>query len=178
MTVGGKAALDWRNQIRVLAAHQGRGQLDELLSIQVSAQADGRFELAGLTPGRYRIQAAMDDIWLSPSVELTVETDARPPGQVALDIGRPGVPSVIRCVDGSGKPQVGVEASLLRPAGPLSERLWPKTFVADGAGVINLPPLEAGRHNLRIKGKQNDDVLSIVPLSGLDRCLELQVVVD
>ena len=59
VTLGGRP-VDGRNaRIRVVAAHRGRGDvLDEALNIEATAQADGRFDLRGLTPGRYAVQAA------------------------------------------------------------------------------------------------------------------------
>jgi hypothetical protein len=155
VTVGGKSASLWNDRFRVLAAYEGRGSLDNLLSISVIADADGYFELAGLTPGRYRIQSAMDDLWLSPSRNLIVAaTDVKDAGShsLLLDVGLPGAPSVIRCVDNEGKSLAGdVRIYLHRPPGPLTDRLWPTTFVSDGAGIVNVPPLETGQHQFRVR---------------------------
>jgi len=73
-----------------MAAHQGGGFLDPYLSVSSSAGADGAFELAGLTPGDYQIQAAVDGIWLSPTVNFRIGGDTTRP--VALSIPLPGVP--------------------------------------------------------------------------------------
>src|SRR5262249_57392724 len=98
-----KGLRGWNNQFRVLAAYEGKGKLDEFLSLDVNAQADGSFELPGLTPGTYQIQAAMDGIWLSRSVRLTIGPAARPE-PLTLDIGEPGVTSVLKFVDAQGQP--------------------------------------------------------------------------
>ena len=66
--------------VHILAAHQGAGKLDGLLSVSTYADPDGRFGLHGLTPGKYIVQAAIDDIWLSQSVELTIKPGRRCPG--------------------------------------------------------------------------------------------------
>ncbi len=38
---------------RVVAACRRKGKLNPLLSVEATAQADGTFELRGLTPGTY-----------------------------------------------------------------------------------------------------------------------------
>jgi hypothetical protein len=154
VTVSGGSAADWSNQFTVLASYEGQGRLDDILSVVVSPERNGRFELAGLTPGRYRIQAAMDDIWLSTAVSVVVDADEVRSEPLILDMGRPGVPSVVRCVDPDSKPVVGCRVELLRPPGPLTEALWPIIFRSDGAGVVNLPPLEAGEHSFRVIGPE------------------------
>jgi hypothetical protein len=183
VTVGGKSTAEWDNQFRVLAAHEGRGALDELLSVQVSADKDGRFELAGLTRGRYRVQASMDDIWLSSSVPLTVDTDGVRAESLKLDIGRPGRPSIVRCTDRNGKPIVGMQVELDRPAGPLTKLLWPATFTSDGAGVVNLPPLEAGDHVLRVPSvrdptKRAEHRFTVDALKNPPRPIVFDLVID
>jgi hypothetical protein len=183
VTVGGKSAKDWNNQFHVLAAYEGRGGLGELLSILVSPDKDGSFELAGLTPGRYRIQASMDDIWLSPSVSLVVDADGLRSEPLLFDIGRPGVPSVVRCIDAAGKPVVGIKLELRRPSGPLTDRLWPAMFTSDGAGIVNLPPLEVGRHvlcvpSLRDPAKRSEQTITIDELEPDFQPLDLKLVID
>ncbi len=177
--IGGQSALAWRNEVRVLAEHRGCGPLDALMNVETSAEADGSFKLSGLTPGDYQIQAALDGIWLSGSVELKVNADGAQPAPIVLDIGEPGGRSLIQCVDAAGKPRVGIAARLDRPAGPLCDRLWPTTFVSDGAGLINLPPLETGRHVVHVQGatKAEELVIDSVKATG-HRPLEARVVVE
>jgi protocatechuate 3,4-dioxygenase beta subunit len=160
VTVGGKAVQGRKNQFRVLAAYEGKGKLDGLLS----AEADGGFELAGLTPGTYQVQAAMDGIWLSRAVRLTVKPGAAPPEALTLDIGEPGPASVLELVRRDGKPVPGGTATVVRPEGPLTDLLWPAEFTADGAGAIRIPPLEAGGHKVRVTGAAGEQMLEIPAL--------------
>jgi hypothetical protein len=179
VTVGGKGARGWDNQLHVLAAYEGKGKLDDLLSLRVSAEADGSFELAGLTPGTYRVQAAMDGIWLSPAVRLTVTADGVPREPLTLNIGEPGAAGVLKLVNRHGEPARGIEATVVRPDGPLAAELWPAHFTSDGAGVLNLPPLEAGTHRLHFKGFAKVHSLVIPPLSETrGRPTERRVVVE
>ena len=183
VTVGGKSTANWNNQFHVLAAYEGRGRLDELLSILISPDMEGSFELAGLTPGRYRVQASMDDIWLSSSVSLVVDADGVRSDPLTLDIGQPGVPSVVRCIDAAGEPVVGIKVELPRPTGPLTRLLWPPTFTSDGAGVINLPPLEVGRHilcvpSLHKPAKQSKHTITIQELTPEFEPSELKLFID
>ena len=138
-----------RGQIRVVAAYQGKGALGGVLSVQATAQADGSFELPGLTEGSYKAQAALDAIWLSPTLEVKVDrSDPRP---VKLAIGAPSGPVVVRLVGSNKQPLCGREVTLQRPAGPL-DALWPRVLLSDGAGEVYIPALEAGTHKLRVAG--------------------------
>jgi hypothetical protein len=133
--------------IRVLAAYRDRGFLNAALSVQATADAGGNFTLAGLTPGTYQLQAALDEIWLSPSV--TVRVADRDPAPVHLAIAAPGAPLVVHLEDRSDKPVIGGSIAVARPDGPLAEALWPRVWTADGAGIVFIPTLEAGPHTLR-----------------------------
>jgi hypothetical protein len=148
----------------VLAACDGKGKLNDLLSVDVSAEAYGNFELVGLTPGTYRVQAAMDGIWLSREVRLTVEPERVEREPLLLDIGEPGTASVVEVVRPDGKPIPGKSAKIIRPDGPLTDRLWPAEFISDGAGVVHIPPLEFGSHKVRIAGTAVDYRLVIPQL--------------
>ena len=164
VTIDGAPASDWAGNIRVLAAYEGphRERLDRMLDIQTTAQEDGSFELAGLTPGRYVIQAALDDIWLSPSV--TVDVSERPPGPLTLTIPTPGGPALVKVVGSDGKPLRGRAVTVDRPAGPLAALLWPAEFKTDGAGEARIPALEAGRHTVRVKGTDVSAEVVVTPL--------------
>jgi hypothetical protein len=131
---------------RVLAAYQGRGTLNALLSVETTASADGAFTLAGLTPGTYQVQAARDDLWLSPAQTLIVTGNPLPP--LTLDILPPGLPVVLHLVNSLGQAQPGRTVTLDRPAGPLTGLLWPKTAAADSQGDLRLDGLEAGPHTV------------------------------
>jgi hypothetical protein len=179
VTVGGKNIQGQMSQLTVLAAHEGKGRLDDLLSLEVNTEANGDFELAGLTPGAYRIQAAMDRIWLCQSVRLVFDVKFGKPESVQLDIGQPGAASVIEVVDKRGKPVHSVKATIARPQGPLTAKLWPASFKSDGAGLIHIPPLEASAHKFRL-GKTEKDLLLLVPqlLEPPAKPVTLRVVLD
>ncbi len=164
VTLGGKPLNARNNQFVVLAGYEGKGKLNGLLSVEVTPQADGSFELAGLTPGVYRVQAAMDGIWLSPSVRLVVGPDINP-NPLTLNIGEPGAAPSLELVDTRGKPAVGAVVTVNRPQGPLSDRLWPPRFTADGAGMLHLPPLEAGLHQIQLRGKAQRHKITVPQLS-------------
>ena len=119
--------------------------------------------MSGLTPGLYLVQAALDDIWLSPGVRIDVKDQAAERVQ-DLDIGAPGVATVVQCVDAGGKPVAGAKAKVQRPAGPLSEQLWNLEFVADAAGVMHIPPLEAGEHVLLFEGQAGEQRFTVAPI--------------
>jgi hypothetical protein len=148
VTLRGRVATATRaGTIRVLAAYRDRGFLNAALSVQATADAAGNFTLAGLTPGTYQLQAALDEIWLSPAV--TVRVADRDPAPVNLAIAALGAPLVVHLEDRSGKPVIGGPIAVDQPAGPLAEALWPGVWTADGAGIVFIPTLEAGLHTLR-----------------------------
>ena len=132
--------------VRLLAAYSGKGRLNGPLSVETLAQANGTFDLAGLTPGRYRVQAALDDLWFSETVELEV-TD-RPPAPLDLEIAAPGTPMVLKI----GRVKEAV--SISRPSGPLVEQLGGSEFVSDGAGRVYVPTVEAGEHMIAVGGRR------------------------
>jgi len=151
VTLGGRP-IDGRNaRVRVIAAHRGLGALDAALSLGASTRPDGRFDLRGLTPGQYRVQAARDGIWLSQSVEPRIEEGKAAP-DLALDIPEPGATVVVEIVDRQGRPVAGRNLTLDRPDGPLAS-LWPTAFRTDGNGKLTLRGLESGPQSLQIEGE-------------------------
>jgi hypothetical protein len=84
---------------------------------------------------------------------------------LTLDIGAPGPASVVRLVDARGTPVCRAVAAIARPEGPLAALLWPAEFTSDGAGVLHIPPLEAGTHKFRIRGAAEEELLVIPSLS-------------
>lgn len=144
VTVDGRDAQRYTGTIRVYAAYEGKGTLNGMLSVNSTAQADGTFELAGLTPGTYQVQAALDDIWLSDSQTLIVND--QPPRPLALNIGAPGQPVRVKVTDQRGAALGGKTVTIERPAGPLSTAFWPTVIQTDGAGTAWIPTLEAGTH--------------------------------
>ena len=155
----------------MVAMHEGRGKLNSGLSVTTTADAEGKYELAGLTAGKYTLQAALDDIWVSKPVALEVGEES--PGDVALAIGAPGTAVVIHVMDAAGKPVVGKELVIDRPAGPLGEALWPDVWTSDGAGTVTVPTLAAGKHMVRVKGAQEGKEIVVPAGTGKEVSVEL-----
>ena len=146
--------------IRVIAAYQGESFLALWLSVEAHADADGNFALKGLSPGKYQIQAALDEIWLSAPV--TVNVSDQNPEPVHLAIAAPGAALRIQLRGEDNKPVAGGAITIDRE-GPLSS-LWPQQWVSDGAGVIFVPTLESGKHTIRGKGLSKPEVIEVPPL--------------
>jgi hypothetical protein len=157
--------------LTVRAQYQGRGKLDDWLSVETTAGADGAFDLSGLTPGKYRVQAALDGIWVSPSVEFAAGD--QPPEPIRLTIAAPGGPVLVRL---SGHQKESPPKLIIdRPAGPLTDRLWPKALT-DVSGVIRIPALEAGRHVIRVGSVEKTvDVPSLKVSKGWPVEVELRL---
>jgi hypothetical protein len=162
-------------KIRVMAGYQGKGVLNDYLSVQTIAQPDGTFELSGLTPGTYLVQAAMDDLWLSESTTVTIADAA--PAPVTLDIGKPGGPLTVRIVGNGGKPMKARPVIIDRPKGPLNSLLWPAQWLTDGAGEVWIPALEAGQHTVRVPRTTRTGEAS-VPGLPVDSAVALQIQID
>jgi hypothetical protein len=149
VSIGGKPVEDRTGSLRVFAQPLEPNDLLWQFVIDVSAQADGSFELAGLNAGKYRVQAALDNIWLSASQEVTGPA-AEP---LTIDIPQPGGPAIIEVADQAGAPAKNVKVTLDRPVGPLCDLLWPKEIEVDSAGKAYVPALEAGEHTLRVQDR-------------------------
>lgn len=162
VTMGGASPVQRPGAILVMAAHQGGGFLDPYLSVSSSAGADGAFELAGLTPGDYQIQAALDDIWLSPPVNLRIGGAATRP--VALSIPPPDVPVRLQLRDASGKVASGVSVTLDH-GGPLAD-FWPRNWTSDALGSVFIPTLEAGLHTVSAAGGSSPVRFEVPALPG------------
>lgn len=166
VTVGGQSVASLPGAFRVRAEYQGRGKLNDLLSLDVTAGPDGSFTLDGLTPGAYRVQAARDGIWLSATQTLTVGTGPPLPS-LTLDIAPPGAPVVLHLTDSHGRPLPGQAVTPDVPPGPLADILWPPTITADGAGDLRLNSLTAGRHTFAMPGSNFPPlVVTVPPLSA------------
>lgn len=146
----GEKAPTGLGQIFVRAQYQGKGKLDDFLSLSVTPQEDGTFQLNGLTPGTYQVQASLDGIWLSTTQKLVVGSGDLP--DMTLDIVEPAGPVCVELVDAKGQPLRGRMVTVDRPAGPLTSALWPDSFLSDGAGHAWIPPLEAGTHTIHVAG--------------------------
>jgi hypothetical protein len=147
VTVAGGSAVGLPSTFEIRAVYQGRGELNQLLDRDAIALPDGTFQLSGMTPGTYRVQAARDGIWLSATQALVVGAESLP--VLTLDIGLPGAPVTVHLQDAHGHSLVGHEAILDVPNGPLTAILWPDTVTSDGAGDLHLDGLTAGTHTVR-----------------------------
>ena len=148
VTLGGRSVANVKSSFRVLAAYQGRGVVNSVLSVDLTPQVDGTFLLAGLTPGTYQVQAVRDGIWMSATRTLTVKTGILP--AVKLDIPEAGQAVDLRMVDAAGNPLPGATVRVSHPQGPLTDEIWPKAFTADGAGRLQLEGLNAGPETLTV----------------------------
>ena len=146
VTVAGNPFTGKPGSIHLLAEYQGNPLLRDILSVQTTANADGDFELAGLTPGDYRLQAALDDIWFSESIALHVP--ASPSPNLAIDIPASSAEATIHILNPDGTPRPGTILHISRPQGPLEQQFAPKDWTADGTGSVNVPTLETGIHLL------------------------------
>src|SRR5450432_108316 len=160
VTVGGLSPSHRPGAIHVLAAYQGKGALNPYASIATTADSDGRFTLAGLSPGEYLVQAALDDIWLSSPVRLRVSNAHL--SSLKLAIPLPGAPVRIDVRDSSGKPMAKVPV-ILDHAGPM-QALWPHEWITDGAGSVYIPTVEAGQHTFHVAGESKPVRFKVSPL--------------
>ena len=162
VTVSGQSVLGLPSQFRVRAAYEGKGRLNEALTVEATAQADGRFTLAGLTPGRYQVQATRDNIWLSGTQTLIVGEKALP--EMTLDIAPPGVPVMLSLLDGRGKPLRDQSVKIVRPEGPLTDEIWPRMLTSDDTGLLRVDGLEAGHHLVMKSGRDEGGIGFDVPI--------------
>ncbi len=174
VTLAGHSIEGHPQQFHVIAACQTMGRLNKLLSVETSADATGAFELAGLTPGKYQVQAAMDDIWFSKVVEITA--DEKPLDPVHLDIEQPGAPVRVKLVDGHGKPLLDTEVELERLPGPMTQRLCPKSMKTDGAGILILEGQAAGTIKFHLSSNKRSYEVQI-PLLNKNTDVRRQVIV-
>jgi hypothetical protein len=165
VTVDGKQVSGFRGELHVMAAREGNDPFNRLFQQFVSADPEGSFEIPALSPGVYQIQAALDGIWLSESVRVSVAADDAPLKPIKLNIGAPGPPSSVTTIDSQDKPLADLKVNVVRPAGPLARLLWSRVFATDGAGVAHIPPLEAGRHAIQIQGVAAEHTITVPSLS-------------
>lgn len=175
VTIAGLAPPGRNERIRVMAGCLGKGTLNDIMSVQTIAQPDGTFELSGLTPGKYEVQAALDDLWLSESASVTVAEAS--PAPVTLNIGTPGGPLTVRIVGNGGKPMKARPVVIDRPKGPLNRLLWPAQWLTDGAGEVWIPVLEAGQHTVRVPRTTRTGEATVLGLP-VDSAVALQIQID
>ena len=153
VTLAGQAINKISSSFTVVAAYQGRGKLNPLLSVETTAAPDGSFELSGLTPGIYRVQAARDGIWLSATQTVEVSGGET---KLAFNIAAAGAPTTLRLVNAKREPLIERPLILMRPAGPFTERYWPATLTTDSAGEVRLEGLEAGQQQFGVTLKSGE----------------------
>jgi hypothetical protein len=114
----------------VVARRLSDGRVGDVAA-RATADPQGGFALAGLTPGPYRVEASLAGVGRGEIVTRA----ARDPAADVVWLDRPEAPSTItvRVVDGRGRP---VEDALVR----LGESEWQATAAArtDGDGVARL----------------------------------------
>jgi hypothetical protein len=137
-------------RLRIRAAPLDRAPFTALLTVEATAEPDGRFTLAGLTPGDYQVQASLDDVWFSPSLPLAVGEN--PPTPLTLDIPAPSAPLILQLANPDGSPAAGATLHISRPNGPLQQQFSPHEWTADGNGTLIVPTLESGEHTLTLNG--------------------------
>jgi hypothetical protein len=170
VTVGGTDLTQRPGVVHIVAEYQDKGLLNAALSVKTTADAEGNFILAGLTPGSYLVQAALDDIWMSPVTMIRIGDEKLQPLHIA--IRAPGAPVQITLVDRNGKPDIGRAVTLGR-SGPLSH-LWPEELRSDGAGLIYIPTMESGLHLLHVDGVVKPVKFDVPPLPAAPIIIQVQ----
>ena len=150
VTIGSRPIDGRPGRIRVEAAHRGSPTLEEFMGLSTTADRDGRFQLRGLSAGRYEVQASRDGIWTSKTVAIDVVpgTDPLP---IALDIPASGATVALRLERPDGSPLAGRVVRPILPEGPLDD-LRPDAFRTGLDGEAIIPGLGAGRHLLAVAG--------------------------
>lgn len=180
VTLNGASTLGLPASIRVFAQHLGSGNLDKVFSVLVAANADGSYELRGLTPGTYEIQAAVDGIWVSRTQAVVVEGDSGWTNEVNFDVPPIGDIAQYQIVDESGKPVSNTAVRLLSPefSGPLAKALRTDEVTTDAKGLLYLEGLAAGEHSFILDGSKSEFTVT-VPQLGSPMVLAEQIkVVD
>lgn len=149
VTIGGEAATGRDARIRVVLASEGRGAVEVAMRRETAADPDGRFRFGGLAPGRYLVQAARDDLWVSKPLTLVVEP-GKEAAPIDVDLPEPGPPIALQLADRQGNP-VTASFSIRKPAGPLGD-LAPIAGRTDDRGEAIIRGLAAGVAMLMVDG--------------------------
>lgn len=153
VTLAGKPLSRWpagQVVVRAVAETPSQGMMIPGLAQEATPQADGRFAF-DLAPGTYKIQATVDNLWMTP--ERTVSWDGKS-APLTLDIPMPGLPVTVTVRDKAGTPLPSVR---LEPA-PLEVE-----FRTDEAGQVSLAGLVAGRHTLKVVGRSETVTVTVPP---------------
>jgi hypothetical protein len=152
VTVNGQRIDHSASVVEVCAGYQGLGKLNKFLSVQATVEPDGTFQLRGLTPGRYAIQASRDRIWLSKTQTIDVSENGKL-APIILDIPPIGGAVLFHFQDADGKPLIDAPVTFDPPAGPLADLDWPNEFRTDGVGDLRFDGFSAGAHTLTVAGE-------------------------
>ena len=140
VTIEGQIMRGLPATITVLARHRGLGKLDPVMSVLATANTDGSYEVRGLTPGSYELQAAIDGIWLSRPRALVVPDGRAWTTKVDFDFQPIGDTAKYLLVDDSGNPLPNRTVRLLGPefSGPLAQALRTDEVRTDARGLTLL----------------------------------------
>ncbi len=132
-----------------------RGLAHETLRVETSFDAEGRYRIEGLNPGRFVVSVSAEGLAPSEDRELQI---AGPVTQADFELGPGG--SVVGSVFSAGTetPIVGAKLSLEgRLAGSRSETAVPISSVAitDGAGRFVLGGLAPGEHSVLVAAAEH-----------------------
>jgi hypothetical protein len=157
ITLGGSPLASRPAHLHIRAAFQNPSPLAHYLDIDTTADADGNFELAGLSPGTYRVQASLDDVSFSPTLTLIDTPDA----PLALDIPLPSAPLTLQLSNPDGSPRAGAAVTLSTNDGPLADTLAPHAWTTDANGALLIPTADAGPHTLTLPGTSLRQTLTL-----------------
>lgn len=149
VTIGGKSPLVVPAPVTVVLQSATESRVSLLTAQKITANADGSFAFNDLTPGRYVCQAALDDLWLSPSIELEVTDE---PANVKLRIPSPGGTARVRFQRPDRSPWQRQMVEVNWPDGPLTRKLRPTTYTTDFAGELILDGAPVGTIGVRRHG--------------------------
>lgn len=175
VTVAGQSPDRFGDSVRVVARGQQLGRLSESYSYDFLAESDGTFELRGLTPGTYAIQASLDDIWLSETVHVNVPPDNSPSTLPPLElvIANPGSAAHIQIVDARKKPLPFQPVRVHFPVGPIKDQLHEMPLTTNGQGMLRIDGCTAGRHTFTLDGSTESVSFNVPPHNGPDDNLQI-----
>lgn len=135
-------------KVRVILAKTSAGSTQ---SVGATTDSEGRFQVAGLSPGSYRVIAARSGFVRQPGSPTVLTLTA---GQRVKDLVFRLIPAAVlggRVSDQDGDPLPGVRIQLLRyQYTEGARRLEPVEFaITDDRGQYRIPGLRAGRYYLK-----------------------------
>jgi hypothetical protein len=176
VTVGGDSPRALPATTQILAKHTRPSLAYDAASMTAAAGADGAYEIRGLTPGQYELQASLDGIWLSGTKELLVPADRESDQIIDLKIDAPGDLAQYRLIDDAGVPIANQNILIKSPelAGPFAKQSRPAQLLTDGAGVLYLEGLSAGEHVIELENRNISLIIS-VPAIGAPMSMPVEL---